>query len=405
MFVVLDEQVEHRLIQLATARKGPDARPLMEPAASLNTEEGLVTVGFHDDRGAYLLQAPEGAIPCYAFKLSPKGKPTYPVGLDAPDARQMLFVGVAGRSRSPLRAFLFSSESTAPQECEVEVVRLATDVFSRLKGIFDTRVLASQTVSVIGLGSGGGVGALELAKSGVGGFILVDFDRLKAHNISRHICGLADIGRFKTRAVRDAILQHNPQASVRCHEADITRDADLIHQIVSDSDLVFVATDTELSRYMINETCLALDRPAIYGGVYERAFAGEVLRVIPGKAACYSCVRQGMADTMRSISSQQVFDYTDDSDFQAEPGLGLDVALIAMLQTKVALMTMLRNTESSLGDIDAEMIIWTNSARPEDGELFERPMARYFVRVPKSEDCPACGGDSEITLDDMDSLP
>ena len=276
-------------------------------------------------------------------------------------------------------------------------------MFSRLKGIFDTRVLASKTVGVIGLGSGGSLGAVELAKTGVGNFILVDFDRLKAHNIMRHVCGLADVGRFKTRAVRDAILQHNPQASVECHKADISDDNDLLYQVVTQSDLLFVATDTELSRYMINEACLEHGKPAIYGGAYERAFAGEVLRVIPGAGGCYACVRQRMANTMRSISSQQVLDYTDDSDFEAEPGLGLDVSFIAMVHTKVVLMTLLRDTESFLGDIDADMVIWTNWARPEDGKLFEQPMARYFVRIPRSEDCPCCGSYSDLVPDEEES--
>ena len=209
---------------------------------------------------------------------------------------------------------------------------------------------------------------------------------------------------FKTRAVRDLIVQHNPQASVSTHEVDLAEDNDLLSQIVSDSDLVFVATDTELSRYLTNEACLELGKPAIYGGVYERAFAGEVLRVVPGEAGCYACVRQGMASTMRSISSQQVFDYTDDSDFQAEPGLGLDVSMLAMVHTKVALMTLLRGTESLLGDVDAQMIIWTNHARPQDGELFEKPMSRHFVRVPKAKDCPACG-DSEPEPDTEGDAP
>ena len=149
------------------------------------------------------------------------------------------------------------------------------------------------TVSVIGVGSGGSVGAVELAKAGVGDFVLVDFDRLRAHNISRHVWGLADVGRLKTRAVRDAILPHNPQAPVVCHEADITEDEALLEKIAATSDLVFVATDNELSRYLINETCLAAGTPAIYGGPYERAFAGEVVQVIPGAAACYACVKQG----------------------------------------------------------------------------------------------------------------
>ena len=298
-----------------------------------------------------------------------------------------------------------SSESDTPEECEVDVIRVETDVFSRLKGIFDTDVLASKRVSIVGLGSGGSVGALELAKAGVGNFILVDFDRLRVHNVARHVCGLADVGRFKTRAVRDVILQHNPLASVRCYEVDISDDDELLHQIVEDSDLMLVATDTELSRYLINDACLALDKPAVYGGAYERAFAGEVIRVVPGEAGCYSCVRQGLAETMRSISRQQVFDYTEDTELKAEPGLGLDVSFLAMLHAKLALMTLLRDTESSLGDIDADMIIWTNRARPEDGKLFEEPMTRYFVHVKRSEDCPACGEYYDDGRDEEGILP
>ena len=144
-------------------------------------------------------------------------------------------------------------------------------------------------------------------------------------------------------------------------------------RIASASDLVFVATDNELSRYLINEACLAAGTPAIYDGAYERAFAGEVVRVIPGEAGCYACVRQALASTMRSISSQQAFDYTDDSEFQAEPGLGLEVSFIAMIHAKMALMTLLKGTESALGDLDAEMIIWVKSARPRTASCLRDP--------------------------------
>ena len=75
-----------------------------------------------------------------------------------------------------------------------------------------------------------------------------------------------------------------------------------------------------------------------------------------------------------------------------------------MIHAKVALMTLMRGTDSAIGDIDAEMILWTNTARPEDGELFDQPMARYFVRIAKSEGCPACGEDLEETAEEC-SLP
>ena len=391
MFVVLDEEIERRLFQLVEATEAGKPELSVELTAVLNEQEDLAVVTFLDQE----LESPVGVsgsvIPCHAVKRSQEGDPSFAAVPIRHDNGLRLMLDVAEQAPSPLRGYLLSSESDTPEECEVDVIRVETDVFSRLKGIFDTDILASKRVSIVGLGSGGSVGALELAKAGVGNFILVDFDRLRVHNVARHVCGLADVGRFKTRAVRDMILQHSPQASVRCYEVDISDDDDLLHQIVEDSDLVLVATDTELSRYLINDACLALETPAIYGGAYERAFAGEVIRVVPGEAGCYSCVRQGLAETMRSISKQQVFDYTDDTELQAEPGMGLDVSFLAMLHAKVALMTLLRNTESSLGDIDADMIIWTNWARPEDGKLFEEPLARYFVHVKRSEDCPACG--------------
>ena len=117
--------------------------------------------------------------------------------------------------------------------------------------------------------------------------------------------------------------------------------------------------------------------------------------MVPGEGGCYACVRQGMAGVVRSVSADQVFDYTEDAedvdDFQAEPGLGLDVGFIAMIQAKVALMTLLRGENSQVGDIDAQMVVWTNTPRPEDGKLFSEAMARYFISVPKSPECPACG--------------
>ena len=391
MIVVLDEYTEKALFQSADASDGSDAGLLPDLSATFDQDESLVVLTLPGQTPSYLAGKQRVDLICYVCRLGTDGDPSYPVAVAASSGQSLLLLGITGRSEPSLRAFFFTSLSASPQVCEVEVVRLETDVFSRLKGVFDTQVLSPKTVSVVGVGSGGSIGAMELAKAGVRNFILVDFDRLKAHNISRHACGLADVGRFKTRAVRDAILQRNPNATVACHEADITENGELLDHIVASSDLVFVATDNELSRYLINEACLAAGTPAVYGGAYERAFAGEVVRVVPGEAGCYACVRQGLASTMRSISSQQEFDYTDDSEFQAEPGLGIDVAFIALIHAKMALMTLLRGTASDLGDLDAQMIIWTNSARPQDGELFQRSLTCHLVRVAKSDDCPSCG--------------
>jgi molybdopterin/thiamine biosynthesis adenylyltransferase len=292
---------------------------------------------------------------------------------------------------NPISAFYFSSSSSSGLPCTVEPIRLESDLFSRVKGIFGSDALSGKAVCVIGLGSGGSFGAVELAKCGVGKLMLVDFDRLHTHNISRHVCGIKDVGRFKTHAVRDAILQHSPNAEVECWEIDITEDDNVLEGLIVGSDLVFVATDNELSKYLVNDTCVSKRVPAVYGGVYERAFAGEAIRVIPGLTGCYACVRSGLSETTGLLATPSGPDYTDDPDLEAEPGLGLDVGFVASLHTKLALLTLLQGSDSTIQDIDSEMIIWVNSAKPEDGDLFATPLSRYFVRVPRVKDCPACG--------------
>lgn len=405
MFIVFDEAVEQTLFALAESGQMGGVRRLAELSAALNEVESLITVSVPGVDAPYLPIRPGRPLLCFGAILDAGQDPARPDGAGIPAGSSLLLLGVTEDPGRSLRAFFFSAGSVTPEVCGVDVVRLETDIFSRLKGLFDTRVLESKVVCVIGVGSGGSVVASELAKAGVGNLILIDFDRLKTHNVARHVCGLADVGRFKTRAVRDVILQHNPAASVRCYEADVTGDDELLEQVVSESDLVMVATDSELSRYLINEACLAAGKPAVYGGAYERAFAGEIIRVIPGAAGCYACVRSGLADTVRSVSAEGVFDYTEDTEFQAEPGLGLDVAFIAMIHAKVGLMTLMRGAGSAIGDIDAEMVLWTNAARPGDGVLFEQPMTRYFVRIAKSEGCPACGSDSGQTTEEDSVLP
>ena len=64
------------------------------------------------------------------------------------------------------------------------------------------------------MGSGGSLLAVYLSKSGVKDFIFIDDDQLETHNIIRHICDLTQIGRFKTKAVKDYIEFRVPEVSI-----------------------------------------------------------------------------------------------------------------------------------------------------------------------------------------------
>ncbi|MHA1444017.1 MAG: ThiF family adenylyltransferase, partial [Candidatus Hodarchaeales archaeon] len=76
-------------------------------------------------------------------------------------------------------------------------------------------VLKTKKVVIIGMGSGGSLVAVYLAKSGLKNFILVDDDRLETHNIIRHICDLSQLGRYKTHAVKEFIEKRIPDVNIQ----------------------------------------------------------------------------------------------------------------------------------------------------------------------------------------------
>src|SRR6202171_445050 len=270
-------------------------------------------------------------------------------------------------------------------------------VFSRLDGIIETDVLLDRTITIIGLGTGGSFAAVELAKCAVGKFRLIDFDRLETHNVVRHACGVRDLGRLKTEAVKDEILNFNPFATVECHGVDILDRSTNLVDLVIGSDMVLACTDSERSKYEINRCLVSLwfERqiaiPAVYAGAYERAFGGDIMRVIPGESPCYDCVIGSVQQLpfMESMPKSAVpYSALENSEgFRAEPGLGIDVHFIALIQTKLALMTLLRGTNTVLKDIPYDFLFWGNRKE----WIFPEPFKCIFARTEKRSDCSTCG--------------
>lgn len=270
---------------------------------------------------------------------------------------------------------------------EYDIIRLHADFACRLDGLFDTTYLANKTVTIIGLGTGGSLAAVELAKNGVGHFRLVDFDRLETHNIARHACGLGDIGRYKTYALADLLQNKHPCVEVKTYEIDVLQEPEQLKSSIEDSDLVIAATDSEASKRRINEVCWTLGIPAVYGAAYDRAFGGDVLRVMPPNTPCYECFYKQITDIF-DTAPKKTIDYSSEDPTQvvAEPGLGLDVAFIGLILTKMALLTLLRDTQSSLEEFPKNYVMWGNRK----WWLFEYPLQSIFLDVSVNPTCPVC---------------
>lgn len=286
-----------------------------------------------------------------------------------------------------------SSEDENPT---IDVVSADEEVFERVSGIVDTDYLADTTVTIVGLGTTGSTIATELAKCGVGTFHLFDPDHLEVHNISRHVCDLRDIGRQKTAAVAERVKGRHPGATIHTYTVDVTVARQYLRKAILDSNCVVVCTDTQISRAVVNEEAVAAETTAVYGGAYERAYGGDVMRVrSDGQGPCYSCVfgtpdanAQAARNSDGSIDYSQASD-AGNEDFNAEPGLSVDVGFIALLQTRYVLDTLLELSDREATSIPYDISVWGN--RPE--EQFSKHFEHQYLNPKSDPDCGVCGAD------------
>jgi molybdopterin/thiamine biosynthesis adenylyltransferase len=326
------------------------------------------------------------------------------------------------RSKLLCEAWVQASEDASLQEHPVKVIDFDSEVFSRIHGLYETDVLKAKTVLVLGLGSGGSSIAVELAKAGVGQFILCDHDRLEVANLVRHICGLSDLGRFKTKAVRDQILGKNPSAQIETLEQRIDWDyLPKLKELVRRVDLVFCCTDNRASRMLVNLACISERRICIFGGTLNRAYGGHVLRVIPNVSMCYQCfvdLLPGNADDQEVASQEQANRVAyDDRAVPVEPGLANDIAPIAIMCVKFGILELLRGTETTLAslyeDLSSAWYLWLNRREPgtdyaglnpldTEGSEDLRILAWYGVANDRDPGCPVCGNFASLLLDGND---
>jgi len=149
------------------------------------------------------------------------------------------------------------------------------------------RRLNAARVLVVGAGGLGSPVAMYLAAAGVGVLGLVDGDVVEESNLQRQIIhGTGDVGRLKVDSARDRLASINPEVRVVTHPFRLTA-ADA-RAVVSDYDVVVDGTDNFPARYLINDACVLLGKPMVYGSVFR--FEGQVGVFDARRGACYRCL-------------------------------------------------------------------------------------------------------------------
>lgn len=291
---------------------------------------------------------------------------------------------------------------------ELKFIPEKSELYSRNNGILETSLLEKSKVGIVGLGSGGSSIAVELAKAGVGKFVLIDFDRLELSNIARHASGIEDLGRYKTKAVKDLVRSKNPYTEVQTDEFDINEDVTRAEDLLKDCNLIIAATDNNRSRYNINEISLNNGIISLFPRALTRAVGGDILRVRPKVGPCLSCFLPKSSEEEVSSFGQarrQNPAYVGDDDVKAiiQVGLSSDILPITNMTVKLALVELSRGASSGISSLEEDFVadyyIWANRR---DNKFSEWPKMEfgakslsvlrwYGAKLSRKDNCLSCG--------------
>jgi len=166
-------------------------------------------------------------------------------------------------------------------------VRYARHVVIPGIGLSGQKRLANAKVLCIGAGGLGSPVLLYLAAAGVGTLGIVDHDLVDESNLQRQIIhGEADIGSPKTQSAKERIHEINSAVKINIYSQGINRENAL--EIISDYDVVVDATDNFATRYLINDACVLLKKPCVWGSIYR--FDGQASVFFSTVGPCYRCL-------------------------------------------------------------------------------------------------------------------
>src|SRR5260370_1061072 len=147
--------------------------------------------------------------------------------------------------------------------------------------------LAKAKVLMIGAGGLGAPLGLYLAAAGVGRLGIVDFDVVDYTNLQRQIpFSMNDVGRPKIQAAKERLAGMNPSIRIDTYETRLTSSNAL--DIFRDYDIIVDGTDNFPTRYLVNDACVLLNKPNVYGSIFR--FEGQATVFGYPGGPCYRCL-------------------------------------------------------------------------------------------------------------------
>src|ERR1700674_1211185 len=168
-----------------------------------------------------------------------------------------------------------------------EILRYSRHLIIPEVGMEGQQKLKAAKVLLVGAGGLGAPLGLYLAAAGVGRIGLVDFDTVDATNLQRQILfGTKDVGRPKIAAASDRLRDLNPDIQIDTFETRLTSENAL--DLFKDYDIIVDGTDNFPTRYLVNDACVLIGKPNVYGSIFR--FEGQITIFAYQGGPCYRCL-------------------------------------------------------------------------------------------------------------------
>ncbi len=263
-----------------------------------------------------------------------------------------------------------STATAPPQEAELskdEILRYSRHLIIPEVGIEGQRKLKAARVLLVGAGGLGAPLGLYLSAAGIGHIGIVDFDVVDYTNLQRQVIhSTADVGRKKLDSAAEKMQGINPNVRITKHEVALSSENAL--DILKDYDMVVDGTDNFPTRYLVNDACVLLGKPNVYGSIFR--FEGQATVFAYEGGPCYRCLYPEPPPPGLVPSC-------------AEGGvLGILPGTIGLIQATEAVKLILGIGEPLVGRL----------------LLYDALGMRFReLRLRKNPECPACGEHPTIT--------
>lgn len=262
-----------------------------------------------------------------------------------------------------------------PELSHQEILRYSRHLLIPEVGLSGQRKLKNSSALIIGTGGLGSPLALYLTAAGIGRIGIVDFDVVDSSNLQRQVIhGTSTVGISKVESARQRMIDLNPDILIDVYNEPFTSENAM--RIAAPYDILIDGTDNFPTRYLVNDVCVLLGKPNVYGSIFR--FEGQLSVFDASRGPCYRCLFPEPPPPGLVPSC-------------AEGGvLGVLPGTIGTLQATEAIKVLLGIGQPLIG----KLLIY---------DALE--MSFQFVRLRKNPNCKICSANPEVTeLIDYDAF-